>query len=247
MRRGRDARLGDDLPGFVFEEPHGRRKPILGLNAPRHTSPRCIAPVPPPPPPPPTSPSPWNPEPGCNTAAPTRSAAASPRAPRRSPARRSSCAAAPTPTTATSRRSPPRPPTAPAPSGSTGSSTATCSCRSSRRAQGAFSKVVRAYVFPRPKSTFKALDGGRLRITQILRTPANIKLSAKTNFYLGPKNAKSARAGGHRASRKKIGKGRFKAAATVKLPPRWKGSFRYGSCFRYSEGSGLGDPGAQLP
>ena len=112
--------------------------------------------------------------------------------------------------------------------------------------QGAFSKVVRAYVFPRPKSTFKALAGGRLRITQILRTPANIKLSAKTNFYLGPKKAKSA-ARVATAKPKRIGTGRFKATAVVKLPSAWKGSFRYGSCFRYSEGSGLGDPGASCP
>jgi hypothetical protein len=110
----------------------------------------------------------------------------------------------------------------------------------------AFSKVVRAYVFPRPNSKFSALKGGRLRITQYLRTPANVKLSAKTNFYLGPKNAKSARRVAT-AKPKRVGKGRFKAVATVKLPRTWKGSFRYGSCFRYSEGSGLGDPGARCP
>jgi hypothetical protein len=111
---------------------------------------------------------------------------------------------------------------------------------------GAFSKVVRAYVYPRPKSRFSALKGDRLRITQYLRAPANVQLSAKTNFYLGPKHAKSAPRVAT-ARPRKIGKGRFKAVATVELPASWKGSFRYGSCFRYSEGSGLGDPGARCP
>lgn len=113
-------------------------------------------------------------------------------------------------------------------------------------AAGAFSKVVRAYVYPRPNSRFSALTGGRLRITQYLRTPANVELSAKTNFYLGPRNVKSAPRVAT-ARPKKIGRGRFKAVATVKLPAKWKGSFRYGSCFRYSKGSGLGDPGARCP
>ncbi len=111
---------------------------------------------------------------------------------------------------------------------------------------GAFSKVVRAYVYPRPKSTFEALSGDRLRITQILRAPENVKLSARTNFYIGPKKAKTAPRVAT-AKPKRIGKGRFRAVATVKLPARWNGAFRYGSCFRYSEGSGLGDPGARCP
>jgi hypothetical protein len=112
--------------------------------------------------------------------------------------------------------------------------------------QGAFSKVVRAYVYPRPNSRFKALEGGRLRITQYLRAPANVRLSAKTIFYLGPKGAKTAPQVA-RAKPKPIGKGRFKATATVRLPSSWAGSFRYGSCFRYSEGSGLGNPGSRCP
>ena len=57
---------------------------------------------------------------------------------------------------------------------------------------------VRAYVYPRPRSTFKALAGSRLRITQFLRTAPNVRLTARTTFYLGPKNAKTADAGGPR-------------------------------------------------
>jgi hypothetical protein len=111
---------------------------------------------------------------------------------------------------------------------------------------GVTSRVVRAYVFPRPRSVFKALSRGRLRITQFLRTPSNVKLTAKTNFYLGPKGSTSARRVA-RAKPRRIGPGRFKAAAKVKLPRKWNGQFKYASCFRYSEGSGLGNPGARCP
>jgi hypothetical protein len=113
-------------------------------------------------------------------------------------------------------------------------------------AQQVISAPERAYVFPRPNSSFKALSGRRLRITQILRTPAGVRLTARTTFYLGPKNAKTAKPAA-RAKPKKIGKGRFKATAVVSLPRAWRGSFRYGSCFRYSEGSGLGNPRARCP
>jgi hypothetical protein len=113
-------------------------------------------------------------------------------------------------------------------------------------AAGATSRVVRAYVFPRPRSTFKALTGNRLRITQFLRTPPNVKLSARTNFYLARQHATTADRVA-RARPKRIGRGRFKATATVKLPRSWHGAFSYASCFRYSEGSGLGNPGASCP
>jgi len=112
--------------------------------------------------------------------------------------------------------------------------------------QTALSEADRAYVYPRPRSTFKALTRDRLRITQFLRTAPNVALTARTTFYLGPKGAKSAKPFA-RAKPRKIGKGRFKATATVTLPAAWKGAFRYGSCFRYSEGSGMGAPGAECP
>jgi hypothetical protein len=112
--------------------------------------------------------------------------------------------------------------------------------------QFAVSPEQRAYVFPRPRSVFKALSQNRLRITQFLRTPAGVRLTAKTIFYLARSGADSAPRVAT-ARPKRIGRGRFKAVATVRLPKAWKGGFRYGSCFRYSEGSGLGDPGASCP
>ena len=113
-------------------------------------------------------------------------------------------------------------------------------------AQGERTEDLRAYVYPRPRSVFKALAGSRLRITQYLRTAPNVRLTARTTFYLGPEKAKSAPPVA-RAKPRRIGRGRFKATATVKLPRAWKGAFRYGSCFRYSEGSGMGAPGAKCP
>ena len=113
-------------------------------------------------------------------------------------------------------------------------------------AQQASSPLRRAYVFPRPRSTFLALDDGRLRITQYLRTPVGVRLTARTIFYLGPETAETAPRVAA-AKPRRIGRGRFRATATVGLPPAWRGSFRYGSCFRYSEGSGMGDPQASCP
>jgi hypothetical protein len=113
-------------------------------------------------------------------------------------------------------------------------------------AQAASTDHARAYVYPRPRSTFKALSGGRLRITQFLRTAPNVRLTARTTFYLGPRDATRAKPFA-RAKPRKIGRGRFKATATVTLPRAWKGQFRYGSCFRYSEGSGMGAPAAECP
>jgi hypothetical protein len=113
-------------------------------------------------------------------------------------------------------------------------------------AQSAATPDMRAYVYPRPRSTFKALSGSRLRITQFLRTAPNVRLTARTTFYLGPHDAKTAKPFA-RAKPRQIGRGRFKAAATVRLPRAWKGAFRYGSCFRYSAGSGMGAPASECP
>ena len=118
--------------------------------------------------------------------------------------------------------------------------------RAAAPAQAATSELHRAYVYPRPRSTFKGLSGRRLRITQFLTTAPNVRLTAPTTFYLGSQNARSAKPFA-RAKPRKVGKGRFKATATVTLPRSWKGAFRYGSCFRYSEGSGMGAPGATCP
>jgi hypothetical protein len=114
-------------------------------------------------------------------------------------------------------------------------------------AAGVTTPFVSAYVFPRPKSTFTAVSEKRLRITQILRTPDDVKqLKAPSIFYLSSRKAKRADRVAS-AMPKRIGKGRFRARATVDVPDSWNGRFRYASCFRYSKGSGMGDPKAHCP
>jgi hypothetical protein len=112
--------------------------------------------------------------------------------------------------------------------------------------QGVNSGVLRAYVFPRPKSTFEGLPHARLRITQILRTPRGVRLTKPTYFYLGPRGARTAPRVA-RALPRRVGPGRFKATAVVRLPRAFKGRFRFASCFRYSPGSGMGNPRAGCP
>ena len=41
--------------------------------------------------------------------------------------------------------------------------------------------------------------------------------------------------------------GHYRATATVELPRRWNGRFRYAGCLPYSRGSGMGDPIAACP
>jgi hypothetical protein len=103
-----------------------------------------------------------------------------------------------------------------------------------------------AYVFPRPRSTFEGLPRRRLRITQRLTTPRGVRLTAPSFFYLGPRGASTARRVA-RALPRRIAAGRFKATAVVPLPKSFKGRFRFASCFRYSPGSGMGNPRARCP
>jgi hypothetical protein len=114
-------------------------------------------------------------------------------------------------------------------------------------AAGVTTPFLSAYVFPRPKSRFTAVSSRRLRITQILRTPAEVReLSAPSFFYLSSREAETAKRVA-RAVPKRIGRGKFRARATVDVPRSWNGRFRYASCFRYSKGSGMGDPKAHCP
>jgi hypothetical protein len=103
-----------------------------------------------------------------------------------------------------------------------------------------------AYVFPRPRSTFKGLPRSRLRITQLLTTPRGVRLTAPSFFYLGPRGASTGRRVA-RALPHRIARGRFKASAVVRLPRSFRGRFRFASCFLYSRGSGMGNPRARCP
>lgn len=110
----------------------------------------------------------------------------------------------------------------------------------------ATSQKVRAYTLPSFELSFRALEPGVARIYQRYTVPKTVRLSQPTLFYLGPRGAdrSSKRVS---AKTKRTSAGRYTAIATVRLPRGWKGAFRFGSCFRTSPGSGMGEPLASCP
>ena len=114
-----------------------------------------------------------------------------------------------------------------------------------RVADGVSSKE-RAYVFPAFTLTFRARSSRVIKLTQRYRVPRGVRLEKPTIFYVGPRGAKRApRAGTGELER--IRAGRYRSTVLVRLPARWKGRFRYASCFRYTGGSGMGNPRSSCP
>ena len=114
------------------------------------------------------------------------------------------------------------------------------------RVAEAVSSRERAYVFPAFKLTFRARNSRVIRLTQRYRVPRGVRLKKPTIFYVGRRGAKRApRAGTGKLER--IRAGRYRSTAIVRLPERWNGRFRYASCFRYTGGSGMGNPRASCP
>jgi hypothetical protein len=111
---------------------------------------------------------------------------------------------------------------------------------------GTRSGIARAWTYPAFTLRFTTLGADRIRLTQTYRTPRDVRLRAPTLFYVGPASAASAPVRA-RARPRRTARGRFVAAATVRLPKSWKGRFRYASCFRYTPGSGMGDPARGCP
>ena len=113
-------------------------------------------------------------------------------------------------------------------------------------AQRAVSQALRAYTLPSFELTFRALEPGVARLYQRYVVPKGVRLSEPTLFYLGARGAE-------RASRRVSAKtrrtlpGHYTALATVHLPSGWHGRFRFGSCFRTTPGSGMGEPSATCP
>jgi hypothetical protein len=111
---------------------------------------------------------------------------------------------------------------------------------------GATSKRVRAYVFPDTTLTFKARTSRVIRLIQRYRVPKNVKLEQPTIFYVGKRGRKTApRVATGQLER--VRAGRYRSTAIVRLPADWDGRFRYASCFRYTGGSGMGNPRASCP
>jgi hypothetical protein len=104
----------------------------------------------------------------------------------------------------------------------------------------------RAYVNP----AFTLVDRDRSSREVVLiarfRVPDSVRLTRRTLFYVARRDAAKAPIAA-RAELERRRPGRYRAAATVDIPRRWKGLFRYGGCLPYSPGSGMGDPRAQCP
>jgi hypothetical protein len=114
------------------------------------------------------------------------------------------------------------------------------------RVADAVSPRERAYVFPATTLTYRVRSERVVRLTLRYRVPRGVRLDRPTIFYLGPRGAKRApRAATGEIER--IRAGRYRSSAVVRLPAKWKGRFRYAACFRYTGGSGMGNPRAGCP
>jgi hypothetical protein len=113
-------------------------------------------------------------------------------------------------------------------------------------AQAAVSQPQRVYTLPSFELSFRALQPGVVRLYQRYTVPQSVTLTAPTYFYLGARGAKRA-SKRVKAATKRTSRGHFTAIATVHLPSGWHGAFRYGSCFRTSPKSGMGEPLASCP
>ena len=114
------------------------------------------------------------------------------------------------------------------------------------RAGDGVSPQERAYVFPAFTLTFRARSSRVIRLTQRYRVPRGVRLEKPTIFYVGRRGAKRApRAATGELER--IRAGRYRSTAVVRIPTEWNGRFRYASCFRYTGGSGMGNPRSSCP
>jgi hypothetical protein len=111
---------------------------------------------------------------------------------------------------------------------------------------GAVSPRKRVYVFPATTLTFRARGAREIKLTQRFVVPRGVKLEQPTLFYVGPRGKDRAPRAGS-GTLKRTRPGRYRATAIVKIPAAWNGRFRYASCFRYTGGSGMGNPRASCP
>ncbi len=93
-----------------------------------------------------------------------------------------------------------------------------------------------------------------IRLRQVYTVPRAVRLSAPTRFYVGackPDSAGRCTAGraplAAKAKTRRVRAGRYVARARVRIPASFGGRFSYVSCFSYSKGSGMGDPGQRCP
>ena len=111
-----------------------------------------------------------------------------------------------------------------------------------------------AYVLPAFTLAFDQRGTRVLRLRQTYTVPRDARLSAPTRFYVGPCRPDAAgNCTGRRAplraeaKTRRVRAGRYVAKARVRIPRSYQGRFQYVSCFVYSRGSGMGDPGQRCP
>jgi hypothetical protein len=116
------------------------------------------------------------------------------------------------------------------------------------------SPAVDAFVLPAFTLAFTQRGDRGIRLRQVYTVPRDVRLSEPTRFYLGPCEPDQAgectarRAPFVAAGRtRRVRAGRYVARATVRIPASYAGRFSYVSCFAYSKGSGMGDPGLRCP
>jgi hypothetical protein len=110
----------------------------------------------------------------------------------------------------------------------------------------AMSRRERAYVFPAFTLTYRARNSRVIRVTQRYRVPRGVRLKQPTIFYVsrrGTKRAPRAATG----ELERLRAGHYRSSTLVRIPSAWKGRFRYASCFRYTGGSGMGNPRSTCP
>ena len=105
-------------------------------------------------------------------------------------------------------------------------STATWTCGRWRPPRAGSSEVAARLRLSRARARrSRRSRGSRLRITQFLRTPPNVQPDGAGRPSTSARRTPSSRPPLSPApSRARIGRGRFKATATVKLPRAWKGA-----------------------
>jgi Carboxypeptidase regulatory-like domain len=108
------------------------------------------------------------------------------------------------------------------------------------------SRTARVYVAPRIRLSFKARNSRVIEVRQRYWVPHGVELDRPTLFYVGPRGRPTAPLAA-RAEVVRVESGRYRSSAVVRIPAAWNGRFLYGSCFRYTVGSGMGDPSATCP
>jgi hypothetical protein len=114
------------------------------------------------------------------------------------------------------------------------------------RAGDARSPRWRAYVNPAFTLDYHARSSQEIVVIARYRVPRDVRLTRRTLFYVARSGASNGPVVA-RADLERRRPGRYRATATVELPKRWNGRFRYAGCLPYSPGSGMGDARAACP